>query len=110
VQIDEVAHQRQADPQPSLVARAPALALTQPIEDERQLVDRDAPAAVADDDLDVRPDTLELDLDTPVLRGELDGVVQQVPDNLLKAPGVAADQKAWASSTDCSRMPFASAA
>ena len=94
VQLDEVPDQREADSQPSLAACAPALALTQSVEDIGQHVGRDALPGVADDDLDVRPNALELDLDSPILRGELDGVVQQVPDDLLQPAGVAADQQA----------------
>src|SRR5262249_38823497 len=94
VQLDEMPDQRQTDPQAALSARTPALALAQAIEDERQGLGADASAGIADDDLDVRPDPLQLDLDPSIFRGELDRVLQQVPDDLLKTPGVAAHQEA----------------
>src|SRR5262249_52860002 len=94
VQRDEMPDQRQADPQAALSARASALALAQPVEDERQDLGADASAGIADDDLDVRPDPLQLDLDPSIIRGELDRVLQQVPDDLLQTPGVAAHQEA----------------
>src|SRR5262249_22443097 len=94
VQLDEVPDQREADPPAALSARVPAVALGQAIEDERQDLGADAPAGVADDDFDVRPDPLQLDLDPSILRGELDRVLQQVPDDLLQTPGVTAHQQA----------------
>jgi hypothetical protein len=41
----------------------------------------------------VRAHTLELHLDSAVLWRELDRVLQQIPDDLLEPPRVAADQK-----------------
>ena len=54
-------------------------------------LDVDAQAAVRDDHLDVRADGLDAHPDPAVLRGELDGVREQVPEHLLETLGIAHD-------------------
>src|SRR4030095_8635406 len=92
VKLGEMADERQPDAEPALGARAAAVALPEPVEDERQELPIDADAAVADHDLQVRVDALKGDLDPASLRRELDGVHQEVPDNLLDPVRIAAER------------------
>src|SRR5437870_11942656 len=94
VELREVADEPEADAEPAVATSASALALSQPIEDIRQDVGRDALSRVADDDLDVRAHALQLHLDPTVFRGELHGVLAQIPDDLLEPSRIAADQEA----------------
>src|SRR5437899_8185196 len=93
VELREVADEREADPEPAVATRASALALSQPVEDIRQDLGRDALPRIADDDLDVRSHALQLYLDPTVLRSELHGILEQIPDDLLQPSRIAADQK-----------------
>src|SRR5262245_42653368 len=68
VKLGEMADERQPDAEPALGARAAALALPEPVEDERQELPIDADAGVADHDLQVRLDALKRDLDPASLR------------------------------------------
>src|SRR5215831_16487576 len=69
---------------------SPALALLEPVEDDREQLAPDPGAGVADHDLEVRVDALERELDPAVPRRELDGVHQEIPGHLLEPVRVAA--------------------
>src|SRR5438309_11101443 len=62
VKLREVANEPEADAEPAVATSASALALSQPIEAIRQVVGHDALSRVADDDLEVRADVLQLHL------------------------------------------------
>src|SRR2546430_1733210 len=81
-----------ADAAPSAVGPGRrALRLPEPVEDVRQEGGLDPLTGVAHGDLDVRVDALEAELDAPVPRGELDGVREQVPEDLLETLRIAGD-------------------
>ena len=92
VHLDQVADDRQAQPEAAGLPRRAGVGLPEALEHVGQEVGRDADAGVADRHLDVRVDALQPDLDTAAAAGELDGVGQQVPQHLLQPIGVARDR------------------
>src|SRR5262249_57806788 len=90
--LGKMADERQPDAEPALGARAAAVALSEPVEDERKQLPIDADAGVADHDLQVRVDAPKRDLDPASLRRELDGVHEEVPDDLLDPVRIAVDR------------------
>src|SRR4029453_3197595 len=92
VQLDQMANEGEPDTEAALVPSAPALALLEAVEDERQQLAADAGAGVADHDLGVRVDALEGELDPAVSRRELHGVHQKIPDDLLQAIRIAVER------------------
>src|SRR5262252_4523701 len=94
MQLDQVADQRETDSQPAMRRRVAAFGLPNALENVGQDVGRDALARIADDDLDVRSDALEPNLDPSPAGRELHRVLQEIPDDLLQAPGVTADPQA----------------
>src|ERR1051325_3985759 len=91
VQLDQMTHDRQAQPEPAVLARARAVGLAKALEDEGQKLRLDSRAGIADGDLDVRANAFESHLHAPVSGSKLDGVREQVPDDLLQAIRVAGD-------------------
>ena len=81
--LDQVAHDREPEPKAAGSPRQPGVRLRELLEDMREELGRDADAGVADHDLDVRMHAFEADLHTPPLRGELHGVREQIPHDLL---------------------------
>ena len=92
MQLDEVANESEPDAEAALGAGAPALALLEAVEDDRQQLGADAGAGIADDDLEVRADPPQGELDAAVSRRELDRVHQEVPDDLLQTVRVAVER------------------
>jgi hypothetical protein len=80
VLLDEVAHDRQPEPEPPVVARRRAVGLTEAIEDERQERRLDADPGVAHRHLDVptdrRTDPARAQSHQPAVGRELDRVRQ----------------------------------
>ena len=91
VQLDQVLDERQPQAEAAVRPRARAIRLRETLEDEGKHVGSDARSCVADDYLDVRVDALQVNLNSSALRGELHGVHQEVPYDLLKAARVSRD-------------------
>jgi hypothetical protein len=91
VQLHQVANERQAESEPGVAPRRPAVGLLESLEHVGQHVGSDALPAIADGDLDVRAHPMQLDLDAAFPRGELHRVDEQVPDDLLEPVRVAGD-------------------
>ena len=79
VHLDDVADDRQPEPEAAGLARRAGLRLAEPLEHVGQEVGRMPMPVSLTDDFDVRVDALQPDLDAARLRRELDGVGQQVP-------------------------------
>jgi len=92
VEFDQVAHQRQPEPEPAVPPGTGAIALAKAVEDIGEELWLDPLSRIADDKLHVRVDPLQLDLDPAALRRELHRVAQEVPHDLLQPVGVAADR------------------
>src|ERR1044071_7335510 len=69
VQLDQVAHYRQPQTEPAVLARRLLVGLPEPLEDVRQELRLDPGPRVADRDLDVRVDALQPDLHPPAFGG-----------------------------------------
>ena len=91
MQLDQVAHDAEAEPEAAVRPRAGAVCLPEPLEDVRQELCADPLARIAHGELDVRLGAPEVDVDAPAFGRELDGIRQEVPDHLLEARGVARD-------------------
>src|SRR5207253_1335811 len=91
VQIDELAHDGEAQTEAALGARTRRITLPEPVEDVREEGPGDPLARVPDGQARAVVEGLEADLDAPLRRGELDGVREQVREDLLDAGGVAHD-------------------
>src|SRR6188508_2287152 len=89
VQLDQMAHDRKAQPEAAMGSRRRAVALTKALEDVRQKILTDTFAIVTDAQLGLHPFALQVDLDLAALGRELDRVGEQVPDNLLQARGIS---------------------
>src|SRR5438128_3708762 len=87
VKLDDVLHQREAEPEAAVRARARAVALAERLEDVRNELRRDPDARVGDDDLDARLGARETHAHAAARRRELDRVREQVPDDLLQTIG-----------------------
>ena len=59
-------------------SRGTAVTLAEPVEHEGQRVGRDALARVADDNLEVRVDPQDVDLDSAAARSKFDGIREQI--------------------------------
>src|SRR5437667_3050726 len=82
MQLGELLRDRQPEAEATLLAREGRVALSKSLEDEREKVRSNAAAGVAYGDLDLGIGARELELDPPAPRCELDGVRQEVPDDL----------------------------
>ena len=72
-------------PRPAVLAADRSVRLAEPFEDMREELRIDTRAVVADPDVNARRSGIEqLDAHTPAGVGELHGVRQQVPDDLLQ--------------------------
>ncbi len=80
------------EPQPAVPPGRRSVGLAEAVEDVRQEFGPDADAGVDDADLDVRVDPLQEHLDAAPLGRELDGVREEVPDDLLEPCGIAGDR------------------
>src|SRR6266481_4663859 len=88
VQLDDVSHDGEPEPEAAVSAADRCLALSEAVEDERKELVANALARVADRDPRHRVAALEPDVDAAARRRELDGVGEEVPDHLLQATGI----------------------
>ena len=84
-----MANDREVKTQATVRARNARIGLPKALEHVRQQLRRDPRSIVPDGDLDRGIHTLDPYLDAPTLGRELNGVGEQVPDDLPKAVGVA---------------------
>ena len=92
VQLDQVAHDREPEPQAAVHTRGGGILLAEAVEDvgEEGRVDPRAGVGHVDGHAAVLP--RQRDADAPAFGRELDRVGQQVPDDLLQPPRVAEDR------------------
>jgi hypothetical protein len=83
MQLDEMAHKSQPEAEPGMRAGARAVGLMETLEEMGQLLLADSLSGVTDDDLNVRIDPLQKNLNSTALRRELHRVDQEVPNHLL---------------------------
>ena len=88
MQLDQLARDRQAEAQPAILPRETTVGLPKTLEDMRQELRRNAGAAIADHDLEVRVDAMQSHLHQAVTGREADGIRDQIPDHLLKTIGI----------------------
>src|SRR4029453_18048794 len=88
VHFHQAPHNGQAQSQPAVHSCDAAIGLTKPVEDKRQEFGRDSDAGVNHLDFGLTVKKPEANLHGAPRRGELDGVLYQVPDHLLKPVGV----------------------
>src|ERR1700759_4981548 len=79
----------QPQPQPAVFPCGAAVGLTETVKDIRQKLSIDTGPGVADRDFKVRFDALKLHLYLSASGRELDGVGEQIPDDLLEPNRVA---------------------
>ena len=91
VHLDELLDDGEPQAEPAMPPGGGGVGLAEAVEDLGEELGPDADAGVDDADLDVRVDPLQEDLDPAALGRELDGVGEEVPDDLLEAGGVAGD-------------------
>src|SRR4030095_2025159 len=91
MQLDKVFDERQSKAETAVPSDARRVGLAEAVKDVEQEIRADAFARVAHGDANVRVNALQPRFDAASLRGELDGVGEQVPDYLLQANGVAGD-------------------
>src|SRR5581483_2734939 len=89
MQFHEVPDDAQAESKAGVGTRRAAVGLAETVEDEREKTRRDAFAGIAHRQLAVRVDTFEPDLHFPAARGELHGIGEEIPDDLLQAIVIA---------------------
>lgn len=87
-----MAHDRQAQSQAPVGSRHRVIRLDEAVEELRQHLRTDAHAAVRNGDLNMLATPLEAHRDPAALRGELDGVGEQVGDDLLQPGRVPVDE------------------
>ena len=82
MRFGEMAHDRQAQPQPAMPSRRRAVSLPEALEHVLEEVAGNALPGIRDGDRGARVAVEELDVDPAVPWRELDRVGQQVPENL----------------------------
>ncbi len=87
-----MSHEREPEPKPAVRPGTAAIALAKAVEDIRKEIRLDPLSRITDENLDVRADPLQLDLDPAALWRELHRVAQEVPHDLLQPVGIAADR------------------
>src|SRR5262245_16487771 len=85
VQLRQLTHDGEAEPQSAMSSGGGRVRLTKTVEDVREKVLVDADPCVAHRYLHMRIDARQLHQHPPAFRRELDGVGQEVPDDLLQA-------------------------
>ena len=85
VQLRERTHNREPEPEPAVLPRRRAVGLPETVEDVRQKLGRDAYPRIRHLYQRLAAFGPHARRDAPALRRELDGVRQEVPDDLLKA-------------------------
>src|SRR5262245_7190262 len=91
VQPDEIVDDRQPQPETTVPARGRTVRLAKSVEDVRKKGGIDADPAIGDRNADAPINLLSADRDSSVIRRELDGVRQQIPQDLLQARRVGED-------------------
>ena len=94
VQLDEVTHDRQSEPEPAVLPADRAVGLAEPLEDERQKVGGDARAVVGDRQAQAVAGLRQHDVDPAAIRRELDRIDDEIADDLLQPLRVAAHEVA----------------
>src|SRR5207247_10007413 len=89
VQLDQVAHDVEPEPEAALRARRARVGLAKALEHVREELPRDAGAAVAHGDDRARIVALQAHVNAAADGRELDRVDQQVPDHLLQPARIA---------------------
>ena len=92
VELDEVADDREAEAQAAERPRARRVGLPEALEEVGEELGRDAPARVANGQLEVGVHALQPDVDAPALGRELDRVGDEVPHHLLQPFRISPDQ------------------
>src|SRR5262245_45887186 len=88
VHLHQALHNGQAQAQSAVLSGNAAIGLAKPIEDKRQEFWRDSDAGVDHLDFGSSAEILEANFHDAPRRGELDGVLRQIPDHLLKPVGI----------------------
>ena len=91
MQFDKLLDDSHSQPQSAMATSCRRVPLLKTVEDIRQELRRDAFTRITDADFDMRVDAFEQHLDLSALGCELDGVVKEIPKNLLQAIRVAGD-------------------
>src|SRR5258708_29276832 len=91
VEFDQMTHDREPEAQASVRASTAALGLAESVEYVRQEILRNSLAGVAHSERQVAVMPFHPNRDPAVMRGELDRVRKQVPDDLLQSIRIAAD-------------------
>ena len=91
MELDQVPHQREAEPEPAVASRRRPLRLAEALEDVRQEISRDAAPVVLDDDPAVSVVLVQREADFAAARAELHRIREEVPDDLLEAIRIADD-------------------
>src|SRR5947207_5223234 len=89
MQLDQVAHNGEPQPQAAVGSRGRAIGLPKPVKHSWQEIGTDSLSVVADGDARVRVIPLEEHIHTTAFRGKLHGVRDQVPTYLLQPGRVA---------------------
>src|SRR5207244_930681 len=107
VRLGDMAHDREPEPRAAPAPDARLVDLVEALEDAVDLRPRDADPVVLDRQHDRLPVAPRPHDDGFALAGELDGVVQQVDEQLAKALLVAADRRQVARDGTLERHPLA---
>src|SRR5262245_20046411 len=91
MQLDQVFDESQSKAESAVPSGARRVGLAEADKDIGQEIMADAFARIAHCDANVRVNALQPRFDAASLRGELDGIGEQVPDHLLQANRVAGD-------------------
>src|SRR5215510_2720184 len=84
-----MAYDRETETESTVISGGRTVRLAEAIEDVWQKILLDAHAGVIHDDLYVRIDSLQGDLDQPALASKLHAIREQVPNNLLQSFTIA---------------------
>src|SRR6202011_3940503 len=89
MQFDQLLDDRQSESQPSMSTSCRRISLSKPFENIRQKIRCDAFTGISYADFHVWVEALKPHVDLSVLGGEFNGIVKEVPENLLKAIWIA---------------------
>jgi hypothetical protein len=95
VELDEVTDDGEAEPEPAVRAGGGGVGLAEAVKDVGQEGGVDAFASVGDADDDAAIGAGDVNADGAAGGRELDGVAEQVPDDLLEAVGIAGDSAGY---------------
>src|SRR6478609_3713899 len=92
MKFDKLFDDSESQPQPAMASSCRRVALLKTVEDIRHELWRDAFTRIHDTDFDVRLNTFEQHPDLSVLGSKFDGVIKEIPKNLLQPVRVAGDR------------------